>query len=226
MPLARVLEPEVMDTAAEAIDYDTMDHAAVNRAFVDDLLATGAFHSEGVDVLDLGAGTAQIPIELCTRTPNCRVMAVDLSIQMLQLAVYNVEARSLTERIQLAHVDAKQLPFGDGQFHVVMSNSIVHHIPQPLDALAAAVRVTAPGGRLFFRDLLRPADDAAVAQLVQTYAGDQNPHQRQMFDDSLRAALTLAEIRDLVAQLGFSPDTVAATSDRHWTWSALRPASS
>ena len=222
MPLSRVLEPEVMDTPQEAIDYDSMDHSAVNRAFVEDLLATGIFPTDEDtvrDVLDLGTGTAQIPIELCRRTPSCRVMAVDLSIQMLQLAVYNLEAASLTERIQLSHLDAKQLTFPDGQFHVVMSNSIVHHIPQPLAVLADAVRVTAPGGLLFFRDLLRPEDDATVARLVQTYAGDQNDHQRKMFDDSLRAALSLDEIRDLVAELGFVPDTVRATSDRHWTWS-------
>ena len=36
--LERVLEPEVMDTPAEARDYDAMDHAEVNRLFVDDLV--------------------------------------------------------------------------------------------------------------------------------------------------------------------------------------------
>jgi hypothetical protein len=36
--LQRVLEPEVMDTAEEAIDYDRMDHREVNRRFVDDFL--------------------------------------------------------------------------------------------------------------------------------------------------------------------------------------------
>ena len=37
--LSRILETEVMDTPAEALDYDAMDHSAVNRVFVDDLLA-------------------------------------------------------------------------------------------------------------------------------------------------------------------------------------------
>ena len=37
--LARVLEPEVMDSTDEARDYDAMDHGEVNRRFVDDLLA-------------------------------------------------------------------------------------------------------------------------------------------------------------------------------------------
>ena len=36
--LSRILEPEAMDDAAEAREYDAMDHTSVNRAFVDDLL--------------------------------------------------------------------------------------------------------------------------------------------------------------------------------------------
>ena len=40
-------------------------------------------------------------------------------------------------------------------FGAVMSNSIVHHIPEPASVLAEMVRVAAPGGLLFVRDLLR-----------------------------------------------------------------------
>ena len=75
---------------------------------------------------------------------------------------------------------------------------------------------------MFVRDLLRPADDAAVNHLVATYAAGAAPHQRQLFDDSLRAALSLEEIRALVERLGQSPAAVQATSDRHWTWSARK----
>jgi hypothetical protein len=34
--------------------------------------------------------------------------------------------------------------------------------------------------------------------------------------------LTLDEIRQLVAALGFEPATVRQTSDRHWTWTARK----
>ncbi len=44
-----------------------------------------------------------------------------------------------------------------------------------------------------------------------------------MFADSLHAALTLAEVRGIVAKFGFAPDGVQATSDRHWTWTAHKP---
>ncbi len=226
--LPRVLEPEVMDSPEEARDYNEMDHSEVNRAFVADLLAFADVEDtedQGLgDVLDMGTGTALIPIELCQQHQHCRVIGIDLAIHMLELARYNIEAAGLIERIELARVDAKGMSYDDGLFDVVMSNSIIHHIPEPLSCLEQMVRVTRPGGVLFVRDLMRPYDDDTVQQLVHTYAGEENEHSRQMFDDSLRAALSLEEIRQWVEQLGFQPETVSATTDRHWTWAARKPA--
>jgi ubiquinone/menaquinone biosynthesis C-methylase UbiE len=218
MPLSRVLEVEVMDTAAEAEDYNSMDHSAVNAVFAKDLLATGVFSDREMSVLDLGTGTALIPIEVCRRTPHCCVLAVDLAAHMLELARNNVAAAGLGSRIELQQIDAKALPFSDGRFDVVMSNSIIHHIPEPMHSLREAARVAKSGGLLFFRDLLRPEDETTLTRLVQTYAGNENAHSQQMFADSLHAALSLPEIRGLVSQLGFPVDSVQQTSDRHWTW--------
>lgn len=217
--LPRVLEPEVMDTELEARDYDAMDHSTVNRVFVDDLLAFAPLQGS---VLDVGAGTAQIPIELCWRCPSVSVMAIDLAEHMLQLGRQNVQRAGLNQRIELRRVDAKRLPFADGEFAAVMSNSIVHHIPEPRLVLAEMIRVTKGDGTIFVRDLLRPESDADVRRLVDTYAADANPHQRALFDASLRAALTLEEVRHLVAALGLDPAQVRQTSDRHWTWACRR----
>lgn len=234
--LERVLEPEVMDTPEEARDYNAMDHAEVNRVFVTDLLTElqdvlrpgdcgedagvadrnrAAFH-----VLDLGAGTAQIPIELCRRAAGVRVTAVDAATAMLAVAGENVARAALADRIELQQADAKALPYADGAFDAVISNSIVHHISEPRRVLAEATRVARTGGLLFFRDLLRPADQATLERLVDTYAAGANARQRRMFAESLHAALALDEIQALVAELGFAGETVRQTTDRHWTWIA------
>ncbi len=217
--LPRILEPEVMDSAAEARDYDAMDHREVNARFVADLLALGP---PGTTALDVGTGTAQIPIELCRNAAGVRVVAVDAACHMIELARANVLRAGLAERIHLDVCDAKQLPFADGSFDAVLSNSIVHHIPRPETVLAEMARVARPGGRIFVRDLARPCDDAALRRLVEQYAAGANDHQRQMFADSLHAALTLGEVRDLVATLGHDPGGVRLTSDRHWTWTAVK----
>src|SRR3569623_230787 len=189
--LSRVLEPEVMDSPQEAADYDAMEHQAVNRVCVDDLLAAAQSASvslAGADnrILDLGTGTAQIPVELLYRSAQRYVLAIDLAASMLELGRRIIDAAGLSERIELQLVDSKRLPFADGQFAAVISNSIVHHIPEPLHAVGEACRVLRLGGLIFFRDLLRPRDDAAVAMLVEAYAGDANAHQRQLFEASLR----------------------------------------
>ena len=212
--LQRILEPEVMDSQAEAEDYDSMDHREVNERFVTDLLAAGADLSE---VLDLGTGTAQIPIELCSRA-TASVVAIDLAEWMLRVGEQNVRTAGFSDRIKLELVDGKGLPYPDARFSAVISNSIVQHMPAPGAVLAEAVRVAAPGAVLFFRDLLRPATRDELDRLVETYAGGANDHQRQMFAESLHAALSLDEMRSLLSELGFAPQTLQQTTDRHWTW--------
>lgn len=224
-----------MDSAEEAQAYDSMDHDAVNRAFVDDLLqaigdpggrlsadtsdaASPDHMAKYLDFLDLGTGTAQIPVELCQRDERFRCLAVDLSPSMLELGRINLEMAHLIDRVVLGLEDSKSLPYESERFSIVFSNSLIHHLPDPAAAIAEAVRVTKPGGMLFFRDLIRPPDDSAVKRLVHRYAGQETEHQQQLLDASLRAALGLDEIRALVAQCGFPPTSVMTTSDRHWTW--------
>jgi ubiquinone/menaquinone biosynthesis C-methylase UbiE len=217
--LPRILEPEVMDTPEEARDYDAMDHDAVNRAFVADFLALWDGQNP---VLDVGTGTAQIPLELCREDPRARVTAIDLAEHMLAVGRENVQRAGLAERITLEKVDAKAMPYGDSSFAAVISNSIVHHIPEPGAVLREMVRVLAKGGTLLVRDLLRPPDEATLRRLVETHAAGANEHQKKMFADSLHAALSLDEIRALVAGLDFDPANARQTTDRHWTWTQRR----
>ena len=216
--LERVLEPELMDDPDEAESYNEMDHSEVNRRFVEELLACGEL---GNDILDLGTGTALIPIELCQQHPTCRVMASDAATSMLDLARYNVAGSSMELRIQLHHGDSKQLRFEDAMFDGVISNSLIHHVPDPCRVLSEIVRVCKPSGRIFVRDLYRPDSMELVESLVQTYTTSETQYNQQLFRQSLCAALTLDEIRQMVAALGFGPETVQMTSDRHWTWSAV-----
>lgn len=228
--LPRTLEPEIMDTREEAVDYDSMNHSEVNRIFVDDLLVAAReagfeelLASEPLRILDVGTGTAQIPIELCRRPINCDVWAIDLAVEMLLLAARNVREAALDGRILIEQEDAKGTEYRDADFDWVISNSIVHHIPEPETSLREMLRVLRPGGLLFVRDLLRPDTDDDVESLVRTYAGEENEHQQQLFRQSLHAALTVDEMRELMNSLGWSGDNVSRNSDRHWTVAGVKP---
>lgn len=222
----RVLEPEAMDTAEEAREYDLMDHTTVNARFVTDVLSAvariGRPDLRGQFVVDVGTGTARIPIEFCREHPAGRVVAVDLAPEMLRVARENVSAAGLTTRVALQLARVMTLPFRDACSPVVVSNSLIHHLPDPAAAFVELARIVSPGGILFVRDLFRPAAPAVIDQLVDTYGAGATAHQRQLLADSLRAALTLDEVREAIRGLPFVQVSLTATSDRHWTLVAVR----
>jgi len=209
--MKRVLEPEAMDTAEEAEGYDAMDHTEANEAFVQRLVELGARGS----MLDLGTGPAHIPITICGRVADARVMGVDLAHHMLRVAARNVEQSGLGDRVELRHGDAKDLGLEDASFDVVYSNTILHHIPDPRPFLREAARLLRPGGALLIRDLFRPESAERVEELVALHAVDSDDYQRGLFAASLHAAFTPEELRALADESGLSHAELVVDTDRH-----------
>jgi ubiquinone/menaquinone biosynthesis C-methylase UbiE len=209
--LTRELEPEVMDTLDDARDYNAMDHTGPNRAFVDRLIGLRAAGR----MIDLGTGPGDIPLLIAAKAPTARITAVDLSHHMLDIARAKLARTALAGRIELRVADVKRLPFPDGAFDVVFSNTILHHIPSPLEMLREARRVLRPGGVLLIRDLYRPADAATLDGLVSLHAAGCDAAQRAMFRASLHAALTPDELRNLAREAGMTDVEVVVDTDRH-----------
>ena len=222
--IPRILEPESMDGPEEVAQYDAMDHRAVNDVFVADFLAAHG-PCRGGEVLDIGTGTARIPIALALADPKARIIGFDLAPAMVERAQRNVAEAGLTDRIGFILGDAKDpAALGDALYEAVISNTIVHHIPDPASAFRVMIERLAPGGTLFIRDLYRPDDQETLAALVQRHAGAESPGARELFRASLHAALTVAETATLCAEVGLPTDCVRMTSDRHWTIVWTRPA--
>jgi ubiquinone/menaquinone biosynthesis C-methylase UbiE len=212
--MQRVLEPEVMDTSEEAIEYDAMDFTEVNTAFAKRAIELGP--QSGL-ILDAGTGTARIPILICQQCPQLQIIGSDLSKNMLLIGSKNVEQAGLQKQISLELADSKQLPYQDGQFDMVISNSIVHHLPDPLPFFLEIKRVLKPNGAIFIRDLIRPVDEATMDALVDSIGTEYDEHQNMLFRDSLHAAFTLDEVNELVQKAGLEGVKVYQSSDLHWT---------
>ncbi|MCC3423052.1 MAG: class I SAM-dependent methyltransferase [Microcoleus sp. PH2017_29_MFU_D_A] len=212
--MERVLEPEVMDSLEEAIEYDSMDFTEVNAAFAKSAAALGPVFG---NVLDAGTGTARIPIALTQLRPEWKLTCIDLSANMLKVGAQNVEKARVRSQINLELIDAKAMPYPDNSFDMVISNSIIHHLPDPLPFLREVRRVLKPNGAIFLRDLLRPETREIRDNLVELYAADCNSHQKQLFSDSLQAAFTLDEIETMVESARLEGLRIYESSDRHWT---------
>ncbi|MFN8223721.1 MAG: class I SAM-dependent methyltransferase [Gaiellales bacterium] len=96
----------------------------------------------GLRVLDAGCGPGLYAEELVAR--GAEIVAVDGSEAMVELA-----RRRLGSSADVRLVDLNAaLPFADGQFDVVLSALVVHHLDDRRAALREAFRVLVPGGRM------------------------------------------------------------------------------
>jgi SAM-dependent methyltransferase len=104
-------------------------------------------------VLDVGPGAGLLAIEAVRRWPAANVIGLDGSTEML--AVAEATARADLPPADLARIDwlrghAQELPFEDGSFELVISSFAYQLVPRLTPALAEALRVLRPGGRLAF----------------------------------------------------------------------------
>ncbi|BBD53507.1 Phosphatidylethanolamine N-methyltransferase [Planktothrix agardhii] len=212
--MERIPEPEVMDNWEEAREYDAMDFTQVNQEFTELAIELGP---ETGLILDAGTGTARIPILIAQRRSQWQITGIDLSANMLFIGNQNVEQAGLEQQIKLEQIDSKQLPYPDATFDMVISNSIVHHLTNPLLFFQEIQRLLKPQGGIFLRDLTRPSSETELNSLVEQYARDCNEHQQKLFRDSLNAAYTLDEIINFIESVGLENMRIYQSSDRHWT---------
>ncbi|HVR75528.1 MAG TPA: class I SAM-dependent methyltransferase [Planctomycetota bacterium] len=211
--LERVPEPEVMNDALEVRAYREADFRKVNL-----LCARRALRASGKRAgraLDLGTGPAEIPILLCQEAPGWRVTAVDRAPRMLEAARENVERHGLSRRITLLPGNACAMDGLRGRFDLVLSNSLLHHLRDPVPFWRQVKRLLGPGGAVMVQDLLRPASRAEARRLLEKHARDASPLLRSLFHQSLLAAFTPAEVRAQLRAAGLECLEVRRVSDRH-----------
>lgn len=211
MHLKRELEPEVMDSPDEAAQYDAMDHREVNEAFIHRLIELGA-HGR---MLDIGAGPGQITILAGERIADSRIVGIDLSDSMLDIARRRLAESSAAGGVSFEVMNATDLAFEDHSFDVVFSNTILHHLPRPEQMVIEAWRVLKPGGVMLIRDLYRPVNEKRLDELVALHARDATPRQRELFHASLKAALTPDELKSMVQTISMPGVEVVTDTDRH-----------
>jgi ubiquinone/menaquinone biosynthesis C-methylase UbiE len=214
--LSRIVEPELMDTEDDALEYHAMDFWAADKAFADAALALVGDVAQP-EIADFGTGTAKIPVLMGKRRKDLRILAMDPAAEMLKVARTHVAENGLDRVVALAKLDGRATGLAEGRFDFVMCNSTVHHMHDPLALLREMKRVLRPGGGVLLRDLERPASMDDAWSIVKRVAAGDSMKQQQLFFDSLCASLTRAEVRRLLGQIGWGDLEVTKSSDRHWS---------
>jgi len=212
--MERQLEAEVMDGEEQVRAYAQADFSQENQWFVDQFLENFPDFREGL-VLDLGCGPADIPIRLARACPSLNIMGLDASEPMINLGQSAVEEAKLSDRIRLACEKFQDLQLqepGDA----IISNSLVHHVPNPYKFWYALKHLAKPGAPIFVMDLLRPETTEEAQALVDQYAANEPEQLRRDFYNSLLAAFTEDEVAAHLAEMNHSRMFIDVPDDRHW----------
>ena len=217
----RILEPELMTDAAQALAYAQADFAQVNQGFVDRFRACFPT-TVGGTMVDLGCGPADIPVRFARALPGFTITAVDGSEPMIALAHQAVKAARLEARVHPRCARLPMLALPLQSFDAVVSNSLLHHLPDPRLFWNELVRLGKPGATVLVMDLFRPESPERAREIVEQYAGNEPPVLKEDFFNSLCAAFTLREIRFQVRSRGLGALVCELASDRHWiVWGHL-----
>lgn len=216
-----------MDGLAQVAAYATADFDEPHQRLVDalvarfgDRLATGG----DVRVLDLGCGPADVTVRLARALPTATVVGVDGANAMVVEGRARLEREGLTDRVELRLLRLPSADLGAEGWSLVVSTSVLHHLPDP-DVLWSSVATTAgPGTAVFVGDLVRPGSAAAVDALVDREAAGEPEVLRADFRASLHAAYRVDEVAAQLAAAGLDGWLRAEPfGDRHLVVTGVRP---
>jgi ArsR family transcriptional regulator len=142
-------------------------------------------------VADIGCGEGYLTIEASRWA--ARVIAVDRSPVVLK------RARSLATRRRVRNViwkrgELERLPIRDASVDVALLSQALHHAPDPRRALAEAVRIVVPGGRVLILDLREHGENWVRARLGDRWLG--------FSDDALAGLLKGVGLTDVKVNVG------------------------
>ena len=222
--MERCCEPELMDDIQQVQAYADADFSVGDQAVVE-RIAELFPEGPGPRLVDLGCGPGNISFRLAERFPLATVLGLDGAAAMLAVA----EGRRRrwrqgpgAERPERLTFQRCLLPLtpGDraamaGGFTAVVSNSLLHHLHDPLVLWRAVAELAAPGAAVYIKDLRRPASPEAARALLSRHLVDAPPVLQRDFLASLHAAFEPEEVVEQLRASGLAQLQVRPLDDRY-----------
>ncbi|TCW41366.1 demethylmenaquinone methyltransferase [Laceyella sacchari] len=110
----------------------------------------------GDTAIDVCCGTGDWTISLAIASQTGRVVGLDFSDNMLQVAERKLSEKGLRQQVELVRGDAMQLPFPDNSFDHATIGFALRNVPDVVQVLKEMKRVVKPGGQIVSLELSKP----------------------------------------------------------------------
>ena len=133
---------------------------------------------------------------------------------MIELAVETVKRAGLSDRITFRCERFQTVSLVE-PVDAAVSNSLLHHVPNPLQFWYRLRQLVKPGSPVLVMDLLRPDSPEEAQGIVDRYAAKEPELLRRDFYNSLLAAFTEDEVASQLAEMNLSRLIIDVVDDRH-----------
>jgi len=214
--MERVLEPELMQDEAQVVAYAEADFSEPHNYFIELFRQKFAHDVVTGFVLDMGCGPGDISFRFAKAFPDCVVQGVDGSACMLDYANQRLVASAdYSGRLEFVLGLFPDVDLPRTNYPTLISNSLLHHLPDPQILWTIVKRWAVSGTRVFIMDLMRPESTAVAQDYMIRYAAGEPEILQRDFYNSLLAAFTVDEVQLQLTEAGLETLSVEAVSDRH-----------
>ena len=214
--LDRVPEPDqVTDAAEHVVQYDRVMTTKLAIAYAGGLeVVHRATTRVGGKAVDLACGPGHYTLCLARYLGYDRVVGIDLSPGMVDVATENAAGQGSEDRVEFRIADVTRLEaFGDDELDLASFTDAAHHMPDLATVtrvLREMDRVTKPEGLVMVMDLVRLRTAGLTERYVNTLGHDYVerglPNFFEDFRNSMYAAWTAEELRQAIPR----------NTDRYW----------
>lgn len=103
-------------------------------------------------ILDLGTGPGYLPIEIAKRSTDIKIVGIDLSRNLIQMARQNALSSGFGDRLDFQVGNSAKLRFDDATFDMVLSTGMLHSLRDPVKVFREIFRVLKRGGEAWIYD--------------------------------------------------------------------------
>ena len=122
--------------------YNSVEQERIQQVVLELISKIGTM--EKIKVLDFGSGTGNLSLKFLEQ--NCEVTSCDISQKSLNLIGKIAKNK---ENLNTVILTGKDLPFSSNTFDIVATYSVLHHVPDYLNAVNEMIRVCKPNGLVY-----------------------------------------------------------------------------